>query len=434
MVTLRAFAHGVGSRGDLPIPFWQFAWAAVAALAISFVALGVLWKQPRLAEASQGGSLGLLRLPVGLLAMLWRALVLALFVLVVVAALFGTDFGPSNVAPVTIYVAFWVGLQFLAAFIGDVWSRVSPFDSVVALLGGSREGSRPAPWWTGWLAPLGLLVFLVLELVIPTGSEPRTLGWWLLGYTMVMVGAGLAWGRDWLRTGDGFAVLFHLLGTMSPLYRTDDGDVRWRWPFAGLSNVAMTVTQLSTVLVVLGGTTFDGFAESEAWTDLVGRRSDWGGVPVKMLGLVFSIALVWVLYEFAVRFTATSTRSNLEDVRLAFGPSLVPIVFGYTVAHYAQLLTDEIQTFTFRLSDPFGRGWNVFGTANNSINFDVISVDLIAWVQVLAIVVGHIAAVAVAHDRAVERYKAKGALQSQYAMLFVMVLYSIAGLWLLMNA
>jgi len=143
---------------------------------------------------------------------------------------------------------------------------------------------------------------------------------------------------------------------------------------------------------------------------------------------------VAVLYEFAVRFTATSTRSDLDDVRLAFGPSLVPIVFGYTVAHYAQLLTDEIQTFTFRLSDPFGKGWNIFGTANNSINFDVISVDLIAWVQVLAIVVGHIAAVAVAHDRAVERYKAKGALQSQYAMLFVMVLYSIAGLWLLMNA
>jgi len=184
-----------------------------------------------------------------------------LFLVVLAAALLGTDFGPSNLAPVTIYVAFWVGLQFLSVVIGDVWSRVSPFDSLAAILGSPPDATRPVPGWSAWLAPLGLTVFLVLELVIPTGSEPRTLGWWLLGYTVVMVSAARVWGRNWLREGEGFAVLFELIGTMSPLYRDDAGDVRWRWPFAGLSNIPMTITQLAAVLVVLGGTTFDGFAE-----------------------------------------------------------------------------------------------------------------------------------------------------------------------------
>ena len=36
---LNALGHGLGSRGDLPIPLWQFAWSGTAALVISFLAL-----------------------------------------------------------------------------------------------------------------------------------------------------------------------------------------------------------------------------------------------------------------------------------------------------------------------------------------------------------------------------------------------------------
>ena len=49
--------HGVGSRGTLPLPLWQFAWAAIAALVLSFVALAVLWKRPVLAPRAEGGSI-----------------------------------------------------------------------------------------------------------------------------------------------------------------------------------------------------------------------------------------------------------------------------------------------------------------------------------------------------------------------------------------
>lgn len=41
-------AHGVGNRHDLPLPFAFLVVGASLALLISFVALGFLWRTPRL--------------------------------------------------------------------------------------------------------------------------------------------------------------------------------------------------------------------------------------------------------------------------------------------------------------------------------------------------------------------------------------------------
>jgi len=109
-------------------------------------------------------------------------------------------------------------------------------------------------------------------------------------------------------------------------------------------------------------------------------------------------------------------------------------VFGYTLAHYLQLAIDESQTFIFQLSDPFGNGWDLFGGTGNRINFDLINPSFIAWVQAIGVVIGHVAGVIVAHDRAVSSFPEKDAVRSQYVMFLVMVVYSILGLWLLLNA
>ena len=45
-----ASAHGLVQRQQLPIPQWLFAWAAAAVLVISFFALAVLWREPRLEQ------------------------------------------------------------------------------------------------------------------------------------------------------------------------------------------------------------------------------------------------------------------------------------------------------------------------------------------------------------------------------------------------
>ena len=231
-----------------------------------------------------------------------------------------------------------------------------------------------------------------------------------------------------------FGALFHLLGAMAPFGWDNDGRVRLRAPLAGLSTLDAPRSTTALLLVVLGGTSFDGFAESEVGRDLFDADGRWAQAGLSMIGLIGSIVILSALFLFATRFSARVTDTSWSQAVADFTPSLVPIVFGYTVAHYAQLLIDETQTFVFLLSDPFGRGANYFGGADNRIDFTLVSADLIAWIQALGIVVGHIAAVVVAHDRAIERYKAQAASQSQYAMLFTMVIYSVLGLWLLLNA
>ena len=42
------FAHGLVQRANLPIPEWLFGWAAAMVLLVSFVALALLWPEPKL--------------------------------------------------------------------------------------------------------------------------------------------------------------------------------------------------------------------------------------------------------------------------------------------------------------------------------------------------------------------------------------------------
>ncbi len=64
----------------------------------------------------------------------------------------------------------------------------------------------------------------------------------------------------------------------------------------------------------------------------------------------------------------------------------------------------------------------------------MLSPNTIWYVQVAALVLGHVVGLVIAHDRAVALFgSASTALQTQYAMLALMVLYTVGGLWLLSN-
>lgn len=449
------FAHGVGSRGDLPLPLWMFTWAAAITLVVSFVALGVLWTRPQLARAAAGRPL-----PVGLgrsgpsaarpaarrwgvdglsaLRTMARAAALVLFVVAVTAGLVGEDATDDNLLPVTLYVIVWVGGQLVSGLIGDVWRAISPITTLASLAaaGAERLGVEPAappPGLGRWPAAAGLFVFLFYELAHPWGASPRALAWMLVVHTVVSAVLAARWGVSWIADNEPFAALFSMLGAMGVLFRRGDR-LAIRPPMAGLARLAVLPGTVATLLIVLGGTTFDGFSESEAGRAVLGRPTGWSGAVTLGIGLIASIAAIAVLYGIGIWWTSRVTTMSARRAAAAFAPSLVPIVFGYAIAHYAQLLVDESQSFVFRLSDPGGQGWDLFGGADGRIDFDLISVDLVAWIQVLAILLGHVGAVVVAHDRAVELLAPGESLRSQFAMLLVMVAYSTLGLWLLLNA
>lgn len=429
-------AHGIGARADLPISPVALAWGATIALVISFGALGAMWREPRLAsEAAGRPAPGWAdRLVRGLV---WPARLVALLLYgeTLGAALFGSRFDVLNLSPFVIFVGLWVIVPMIQAVFGDVWSDVNPLDqlAVVAERLGERLGLRRERRFGHWPAVATLAGFLWLELAYHSPSQPRILGWLMVLYTIIVVGPAVVWGRNWSRNADGFAVYFGLIAHIAPLFRSG-GSLRVRRPFTGLGRVEIVPGTTALLLVALGGTTFDGFSRTSIWRNLVIDRVGWGTTAVNTLGAVWVIGLVAAVYLFASRRARRHLQTDLrpEDV---FASSLIPIALGYGIAHYFSLAVFEGQNLLIRLSDPYGSGINLFGTADWKVNFLIVSTATIAWVQVGAIVFGHIAAVVAAHDRALEvAVDVDEATRSQHAMLGVMVAYTITGLFLLLGA
>ncbi|MGH2641283.1 MAG: hypothetical protein ACRDGO_06260, partial [Actinomycetota bacterium] len=136
-------------------------------------------------------------------------------------------------------------------------------------------------------------------------------------------------------------------------------------------------------------------------------------------------------YVVAMRVAAGVVRGDWRSLAVRFAPSLVPIVLAYIVAHYFSFLVLEGQLGLVRLSDPFGLGWNLFGTSDRIINLALLSPTTIWYVQVAAIVIGHVGGVVLAHDRAIALYERGDAVRTQYALLAVMVLFTTSGLLIL---
>ncbi len=428
---LAVIAHGVGARGDLPLPLPFFVWALGLALALSFAALVVLWPEPKLRRLSGGRPLFR---PARALTGAVAALGLALYVLSLTAGWIGENIVVDNILPVTLYVTVWVGGAVAAGLVGDVWAVLNPFRPIAAAAdrrSPTEVADRPPPDWGLWPATVGIIIFLFYELSHPTGSEPRTLAVLLTTHLIGVIVAAAAWGRRWVVENEPFTAVFRLLGAMGPVF--GDGErLRLRAPLSGLSAMPVRPGTAALLLTVIGGTSFDGFSESSIGRDIFADLGGWTFSVAEFAGLILSILIVSGLYGYGVWWTARVTDLDRVEAARAFAPSLVPIAFGYTMAHYFQLLVDNLQAFVFRLADPFGWGWNIAGLADNLIW--QIDPDVTAWVQVAAMLAGHVGAVVVAHDIAVDRFPARVATRSQLAMVFVMIAYSALGLWLLLTA
>ena len=92
------------------------------------------------------------------------------------------------------------------------------------------------------------------------------------------------------------------------------------------------------------------------------------------------------------------------------------------------------------ISNPLGRtlapgDGGIFGTAQATIDYAWVGANAIWYVQVGALVAGHVAALVLAHDRALTVYGSAGAAaRSQIVMLVLMVAFTSLGLWLLSAA
>lgn len=436
-----AAAHGVGGRVDLPIPVWQFAWAAALAVAASFGVLSMFWTSPRLAAAARGRPL-----PARLtkadrpLLLLTRTAGLSMLGILLYAGLGGSRDTASNIAPYAVFIIFWVGVSLGSALAGDIWKAFNPFHTLADLGAWLRAHLTGAPMsapdrgaGNQWWAAGAVFTFVWMELAFHAGAAPRSVGVYLAAYTAAMLAGAAVWGRGWVRDADGFGALFTILSAMAPFYRSASGRWRVRPPLAGLARLEVRPGAVRLILIVLGAAAFDGFTRSSFWLDIASNRSGWMLTALNTGGLLFGIGVMMAVYRTAAAAMARITGDPEDELGDAFGPSLVPITAAYTAAHYFSFLVLDGQAVIRLASDPFGMGWDMFGAAGYRIDYTLVPAAAVAWIQTAAIAAGHMLGVAAAHDRAVERYRPDLAVRSQYPMLAAMIAYTIAGLLLLLG-
>jgi hypothetical protein len=443
-VTDGLLAHGIGGRQDLPIPFSYAVIGAAWALAISFVALGALWKTSRLRGDDAGRTLPeTVQAVADGTAFRWllRLAGLAVTAFVAVAAIFGPDLA-NNPTAGFVYVLFWVGLVPLSLLFGPVWRLLNPLRTVHLLLARAvrirpEEGLFPLPRSLGyWPAAVSLFSFVWLELAAPDRATTGVLRAYFAGYAGVHLFAASMFGSRWFDRGDGFEVYSALIGRLAPIGRRADGRLVLRNPLDGLDGQPMATGLPATVCVLLGSTAFDGLSSSTAW---IGWTQDAALSPTATatLGLLGMILLVLVAYVAAARLAGVlgSARHRLHRAfPLEFAHSLIPIAVGYLVAHYFSLLLFAGQQTLIWASDPLVNGSNLFGTAEGGVNYTLVSATTIAVVQVLAVLTGHLLGVVAAHDRAVRLFPRRHAVAGQLPMLLLMIGYTVGGLTLLFAA
>jgi hypothetical protein len=432
-------AHGVGSRADLPVPLALALYGAGLAVVVSFLALVLLWRTPKLKGEAGGRPLpGVVQAVVDapVTKAVARLVVLLLTLLVVAVALAGPPSPNDNLAPFVLYVTLWVGLIPASLLLGSVWAYVNPLRTLhagLARITGPAPAAHRLPALGYWPAAVSLLVFVWLELVLPGRAEPRTVGVFLVVYGVVQLVAALWFGSGWFARGDGFEVYSTLLGRMSPFGRREDGRLVLRSPLDGVDGLRPERGLTAVVMVLIGSTGFDGLSRTQYWQAGPGRDAYLTAVP-GTIGLVAMIALATLLFVGATLLCGVLTRHAPREQPGWFAHSLVPIAAGYAIAHYFSLLLLDGQATWILASNPFGQdGVDLFGTYGNAIDYTRISPRTIANVQVGAIVLGHVVGVVLAHDRAV-RTGTHRSTSGQLPLVAVMVAFTVGGLSLLLSS
>jgi hypothetical protein len=428
-----AWAHGIGGRSDLPVPLEYFVVGSGFVLVITFVALAVLWTRPRLQDGPRRSGSGGIPLP---LTFILRSLGVAALLLVAGEAIvdwLGLEIDPSHpgIAPVLVWVVFWLIVPYSAALLGDWYTLLNPWRGLAWALRLGRE-EHPLPSWLRGVYPAAALLaaFTWLELVSGRSGDGAALGTAAIVFTVAMLGAVAVWGRETAFTSlDPFTAYNRLISSISPFGRNQRGRLIWRGWLRALPALPEWPGLWLLVAAMIGTVTFDGASGAQWFRGaLGGLMGSKAGQTVALLGTIGVIAAAYRLACFAAARVGGAESGH--RVAQSFAHTLVPIALAYAFAHYFTLILFEGQQLIAAVSDPFRLGWDLFGTAGRRIDYFITDSVPVWYVQVGSIVAGHVVGVVLAHDRALAMF-GRESIRSQYAMLALMVGLTSLGLAIL---
>ena len=463
-----ALAHSFGKLYNLPVPFWMYLYGAAAALAVSFLVVAYFVNEqtavlnPRTREIGDTVWVrGLRRLR--LLPALKLISVCGLL-LCMATGFFGTRNSYANFNMTFFWVVFILGFAYLTALAGDLYAVINPWKVVVEGLerfaASGWQGRLEYPRRLGYYPALVFyMVFIWIELF--AGTQPFSLAAMLLGYSATnLLGVWLIGKIAWFRYCEFLSVFFRLIAKVAPLEYMpgaasgERGRLRLRAPFIGLlQERAEGFSLLLFVLFMLSSTAFDGLRETVPWIKLfwmdfyqllkpyVGANTIQSDLTpwtiylgYQTLALVLSPFLYLAMYLAFIGLAKVVTRSTipLRELALRFAFPLLPIALVYNITHYYTLIITQGTQMVRLISDPFGFGWNLFGTARWLAAPIIPDAGVVWHAQVLLILFGHIVSVFLAHLEALRVFPTRRqATLSQLPMLLLMVGFTTIGLWIL---
>jgi hypothetical protein len=472
-------------RYDLPLPLTLWVIGAACTIALSFLVISIAVRTNAAVEAPAQPDHPGWRIDNGItrkLRLVAQMCAVAALVLVVAAGIFGDQTPTRNLAPTAIWIAWWVGFSYLSAFVGNVWCLVNPwaaiFDWCERLVSPSQASQRAKVNWPKrlgvWPGIALFIVFAWLELIWEGRSIPRQLAWLAVGFSLITWTGMFIFGRStWLTHGDPFALAFGVLSKFGMTdirtehgirdactadeeqkgragtglardrcYRGAPGTLIWRTPGAGLIDDENMSPSLSVfVVVMLSTVTFDGLMATPFWQRI--ESALYVALPVlgdsrlafiNTVGLLaFCLAFMGVYRLVATLIArASGNRMTPDAASRAFVLTLVPIAIAYLIAHYLSYFLIQGQLLIRLASDPFGFGWNVIGTARFRPDIGIVGARFVWYTSLIAIVLGHVAAVSLAHIVALRRFADhRVAIRSQIPMLVLMIAYTMMSLWII---
>jgi hypothetical protein len=447
--------HGFGQVYDLPISLALYLYAAAGVVVISFVLVYLF-------AGDQVGTRAIQypRRPVPALVPVARSrwlrtiggiIGIAGLLAVVITGLFGSPKPELNPAEYLTWVYFWAGLVILSGLVGNMWYLVNPWAAIYDAL---RRFLPLRPVWklpnvAIWPAVAAYFAFACLELTTGMAQRPWIVGTAALAYSVVTLAGMFLFGRDeWLRSCEGFTVLFDIIGRFGPVEveRDESGRVSMvylrPWGVGLLQPSPSGWDRVVFVMLMLSTLAFDGIIALRQWQNFtVALQPLWlpmgafGFFFVRTLGLVLltlTFLLVFIAFMELVVFLG-KRNVDVKATITAFALTLVPIALVYNAAHNYTYLVLQSQALIPLLNDPLAKGWHLLpSVVGFKPNFALAQASTVWYAQVVLIVVGHVIAVYLAHVRAGERFRtAQRALLSQYPMLLLMVMYTMTSLWIL---
>jgi hypothetical protein len=440
-----AAAHGFGSRFEISIPTWLFLTGGAGVVVVSFVLVGVFAGTGRsrfTSEATPLRETPLRAVTTPAIVRLARIGAVGLLLLGVLSGLFGPQIATRNLLPNLVWVGWWVGYTFTVIFIGNTWPAINPWKTVFewaeSAAGGALTLDREYPFGNVPILCL-FLGFAWLEVIAPFSESPIWLAAIVMWYSSYLWVGMLVFGKDvWLEEADPFTRLYHYLGKFAPLSRANGGELR-------LYGVGLVPDEaslyrpgaLAFLVAVLYTVTFDGFIGTPEWRALARVVPE---LPVPYLAstlLMLAGLCLFVLGYLGVAWLVALAAGRPRDalaVARRFALSLLPIAIVYQVAHFYTFLLLQGQFLVLALIDPFGLGWTLPGLAGfePTTQLPFLTVSAVWQSQVLLIVLGHVVAVWVAHEIALDAFADRWqAVRSQLPMMGLMVGYTMLSLWIL---